>query len=225
MKVLSLNSSPRGGGQSKTELMMNALVEGMRSAGAEVRVVDLRKRDVRNCIGCFKCWSDETPGICAQKDDMTNDLFPKYIEADLVIMATPLYHFTVNATMKTFIERTLPIAKRDIKQHEGRSYHPLRVDPPAVVVVSVAGFAEDSVFDQLSSYMNFLYKKKLIAEIYRPAAETMVFPNFKDSLKSVLEATREAGRELVESQKISPEIMARIKQPLIDSGAGVSLHP
>jgi hypothetical protein len=65
--------------------------------------------------------------------------------------------------------------------------------------------------------MNFLYKKKLIAEIYRPAAEAMVFPNFKDSLKSILEATREAGRELVESQKISPETMARIKQPLIDS--------
>ncbi|MBW2623031.1 MAG: flavodoxin family protein [Deltaproteobacteria bacterium] len=214
MKVLALNSSPRGGGQSKTERMMNALVEGMRSAGAEVEIVHLRKRDIKNCVGCFKCWSDETPGVCAQKDDMTNDLYPKFIDSDLVVLATPLYHFTVNATMKTFIERTLPIAKRDIKQHEGQSYHPLRVDPPAVVVVSVAGFAEDSVFDQLSSYVNFLYKKKLIAEIYRPAAETMVFPDFKEKLKGILQATEDAGQELVRSQKISPETMARIKQPL-----------
>jgi multimeric flavodoxin WrbA len=217
MKVLALNSSPRGGGQSKTELMMNALVEGMRSAGAEVEIVPLRKRDIKNCVGCFKCWSDETPGVCAQKDDMTNDLYPKFIDSDLVVLSTPLYHFTVNATMKTFIERTLPIAKRDIKQYEGKSYHPLRVDPPAVVVVSVAGFAEESVFDQLSSYVHFLYKNKLIAEIYRPAAETMVFPDFKEKLKSILQATRDAGRELVNTQKVSPETMARIKQPLIDS--------
>ena len=217
MKILALNSSPRGGGQSKTELMMNALVEGMRSAGAEVEIVHLRKRDIKNCLGCFKCWSDETPGVCAQKDDMTNDLYPKFIDSDLVVLATPLYHFTVNATMKAFIERTLPIAKRDIRQHEGRSYHPLRVDPPAVVMVSVAGFAEDSVFDQLSLYVNFLYKNTLIAEIYRPAAETMVFPDFKEKLRSILQATQDAGQELVRSQKVSPETMARIKQPLIDS--------
>ena len=41
MKILALNSSPRGGGQSKTEIMLNALVAGMREAGAEVEVVDL----------------------------------------------------------------------------------------------------------------------------------------------------------------------------------------
>ena len=41
MKVLALNSSPRTGGESKTELMLNYLVEGMRSAGAEVEVIDL----------------------------------------------------------------------------------------------------------------------------------------------------------------------------------------
>jgi hypothetical protein len=214
MKVLALNSSPRGGGQSKTEIMMNALIEGMRLAEAEVEIVHLRKQNIKNCIGCFKCWSDETPGVCAQKDDMTNDLFPKYIDSDLVILATPLYHFTVNATLKTFIERTLPIAKRDIKQHEGKSYHPLRVDPPPVIMVSVAGFAEDSVFDQLSSYVHFLYKKKLIAEIYRPAAEAMVFPDFKEDLEEILQDTKDGGEELVRSQTISPETMDRITKPI-----------
>jgi multimeric flavodoxin WrbA len=41
MKILALNSSPRSGGQSKTEMMLNYLVEGMRDAGAEVKVVNL----------------------------------------------------------------------------------------------------------------------------------------------------------------------------------------
>jgi multimeric flavodoxin WrbA len=53
MKVLALNSSPRTGRDSKTELMLNALVEGMRDAGAEVEVVNLREKTVKNCIGCF----------------------------------------------------------------------------------------------------------------------------------------------------------------------------
>jgi len=48
MKVLALNSSPRTGGQSKTELMLNHLVKGMREAGAEVEVVNLRKKKIKD---------------------------------------------------------------------------------------------------------------------------------------------------------------------------------
>ena len=78
MKVLAINSSPRGDGQSKTELMLNHLVKGMREAGAEVEVVELRKRKVNNCIGCFTCWT-KTPGVCIHKDDMTKELYPKWL--------------------------------------------------------------------------------------------------------------------------------------------------
>ena len=106
MKILALNSSPRGDGESKTELMLNSLVEGMRSAGAEVEVIDLRKKKVNNCAGCFSCWT-KTPGTCIHKDDMTQELFPKWLESDLVVLASPLYHFTVlelgNLTWKTCI--------------------------------------------------------------------------------------------------------------------------
>lgn len=42
MKILALNSSPRGGGRSKTELMLKHLVDGMKDAGAEVETVNLR---------------------------------------------------------------------------------------------------------------------------------------------------------------------------------------
>jgi len=61
MKILALNSSPRTGSQSKTELMLNHLVKGMREAGADVEVVNLRKKKINNCIGCFTCWT-KTPG-------------------------------------------------------------------------------------------------------------------------------------------------------------------
>ena len=61
MKVLAINSSLRKGGESRTELMMNDLVEGMREAGAEVEVVHLRQKNIKYCIGCFTCMT-KTPG-------------------------------------------------------------------------------------------------------------------------------------------------------------------
>ena len=100
MKVLALNSSPRSEGQSKTGLMLNHLVKGMREAGADVEVVDLRKKTVKNCIGCFTCWT-KTPGTCIHKDDMTHDLFPKYLACDLCVLATPLVCASTRTTWQT----------------------------------------------------------------------------------------------------------------------------
>lgn len=217
MKILALNSSPRGEGESKTELMLKHLVRGMQEAGAQVEVVHLRKKTVKNCIGCFTCWT-KTPGVCVHNDDMSNQLFPQWLESDLVIYATPLYNYTINATMKAFVERTLPFLQPFIEQREGRATHPLRHQPPKAVFLSVAGFPEDVVFDLLSSWVNFVYGRHglLVAEIYRPAAEMIAEEAFKEKWNDVLEATAHAGQELVESMKISPETLARIKQPVTD---------
>jgi multimeric flavodoxin WrbA/putative sterol carrier protein len=224
MKILALNSSPRGDGESKTELMLNSLVEGMRSAGAEVEVVDLRKKKVNNCAGCFSCWT-KTPGICIHKDDMTQELFPKWLESDLVVYASPLYHFTVNAEMKTFIERTLPVLEPFFLQHNGRTHHPLRDKHPKIVVLSVAGLPDEKVFDPLSHWVNFIYggsrleDKVLTAEIYRPMAEALTTPYFKDIAVDILDATRQAGREIITSGKVSNDTMARVKQPMVEDPA------
>ena len=216
MKILSINSSPRSGGQSKTKLMLDHLVEGMQEAGAEVQVVNLREKKIKNCIGCFTCWT-KTPGKCIHKDDMTKELFPKWLRSDLVVYATPLYHYTVNAEMKAFIERTLPVLEPFLEQRDNRTVHPLRQIPPDAVILSVAGFIEMSVFDQLSNYVNFLFGRhqRLLAEIYRPAAEAL--SSIEDKKEEVLEATIQAGRELVNSRQVSNETLNRIQQPIIDN--------
>ncbi len=217
MKILALNSSPRIGGQSKTELMLSQLVQGMDDAGAEVETVNLHKKNIKNCIGCFTCWT-KTPGICVHKDDMTKEIFPKWLECDVVVYASPLYHFTLNAEMKAFIERTLPVLHPFFKGYEGKTYHPLRQTPPAAVVLSVAGFSEISVFDQLSSWANCIFggRRPLIAEIYRPAAELLTVPTLKKRADDILAATREAGKEIVETKSVSSETISRIKQEIVE---------
>lgn len=215
MKVLALNSSPRTGGQSKTELMLNHLVEGMQAAGAEVEVVNLREKNIEYCIGCYTCWT-QTPGKCLHKDDMTRELFPKWIDSDLAVYATPLYNFTLNAEMKAFIERTLPFLEPFIEKQGMHSAHPLRHTPPDAVVLSVAGFIEMSVFDQLSQYVQFLLGRhnRLWAEIYRPAAE--ILSRDEDAKEAILAATVQAGRELVNARHVSAETLQKIQQPFVD---------
>jgi hypothetical protein len=190
----------------------------MRDAGAEVEVVNLREKTVKNCIGCLSCFT-KTPGLCIQRDDMANDLLPKWLESDIVIYATPLYNYAMTATMKAFLERTLPAAQPFFEFHEGRMYHPVRNKVPAVVMLSVSGMPDESHFGALSAHVKYLCGspgRRLLAEIYRPAAETMTNPFFKEKVRDILEATTRAGRELVRSMQVSPEIMARITQPLID---------
>lgn len=218
MRVLAINSSPRTGGGSKTELMLNHLTEGMREAGAEVDVVNLREKKIKNCIGCFTCWT-KTPGRCIHKDDMTMELFPKWLESDLAVYATPLYYHMMNSAMSKFRERTLPAIQPFFeKSDDGKTFHPLRHKIPAAVWLSVCGFPEESEFDALSSYLNRTRHKgeTLAAEIYRSAAETISHPFFKEKATDVLDATKQAGRELVESMKIFPGTREKIRQPLVD---------
>lgn len=213
MKILVLNSSPRTGGQSKTELMLNALAEGMREAGAEVEMVHLPSKNVRNCIGCFTCWT-KTPGVCVIRDDMTAELFPKWAAADLVVYGTPLYHFGVNAELKTFIERTLPALMPFFEEKNEVTRHPWRLKPPRVLFLSVAGFPEHSVFDLLSQWVRFIFSGVLVAEVYRPGAEFLAVPGYKEKATEILAATRQAGRELVAEGAIRPDTLAAVTQPV-----------
>ncbi len=217
MKIFAVNSSARGAAQSKTKLLLDHLAAGMKEAGADVEVVDLKDKKVNTCIGCFTCWT-KTPGTCVHKDDMSSELFPKFMGADLVVLATPLFHYTMNAELKKFIERTLPIIQPFFAVSGAETYHPLRHPHPGVVMLSVAGFPEISVFDQLSSWANFIYGRPggLVAEIYRPFAEALLLPAFRKKAQDVFDAVRQAGKEIVQSWKVSPETMSRITQDLTE---------
>ena len=219
MKVLAVNSGPRSDAESYTTIMLNSLIEGLREAGAEVEVVKLREKKIRNCIGCFTCWT-KTPGKCIHKDDMTLELFPKFLACDLVIYASPLYYHTINAAMAAFMERTLPAATPFFEQGEdGKTYHPLRYKLPVSVLLTVCGFPEASEFDAMLEFFTRTRHQgaRPVAAICRAGASLLSAPPLAAKAKDVLNATREAGRELVKNLQIAPETMARITQPLGDA--------
>jgi hypothetical protein len=150
---------------------------------------------------------------------MTTDLFPKWLESDLVVYATPLYSYGMTSSLKAFIERTLPSIEPFFEIHDGRMFHPVRHKFAPVVILSVSGMPDEGHFSALSAHVKYLFAspgRKLAAEIYRPAAELMTNPFLKEKADDVLEATAQAGRELVRSMAVSPETMTRITQPLVD---------
>jgi multimeric flavodoxin WrbA len=148
---------------------------------------------------------------------MTNELFPKWQAADLVVYATPLYYHTINAAMSRFWERTLPMLLPFFEQDEkGNTYHPMRGKVPATVLLSVCGFPEASEFNALTEFLKSTRHKdsQALATIFRAGASLLTSPVLRDKANDVLAATRQAGRELIKTKQIDPATMARITQPL-----------
>ncbi|MEE0962901.1 MAG: flavodoxin family protein [Ruminococcus bromii] len=87
MKLLILNGSPKSG-RSNTMNITRAFIDGF-PKGTEVEQIDLYKKEIKPCLGCFSCWS-KTPGECIIKDDM-QEIYEKIKASDIIIESFPLY--------------------------------------------------------------------------------------------------------------------------------------
>ena len=103
-KVLAIVSSPRKGGNS--ELLVDEFVKGAKEAGNTVEKVCLREKKIAPCLACEACLRNG--GTCVQKDDMA-EVLAKLIDADVIVLSTPVYYYSVCAQMKAMIDRSLPI--------------------------------------------------------------------------------------------------------------------
>ena len=99
-KVLVISSSPRKGGNSDT--LCDRFIEGAVFTGNNVEKIFLKDKKIGYCTGCGLCNNREM--VCSQNDDMT-ELLDKMIKADVIVMATPVYFYTMCGQMKTFIDR------------------------------------------------------------------------------------------------------------------------
>lgn len=100
--VLVISASPRKGGNSDT--LCDEFVRGAEEAGHKAEKVFLCDRKIHYCTGCGACQSSHE---CILKDDMA-DVLDRMVRADVIVMATPVYFYTMNAQMKTLIDRTVP---------------------------------------------------------------------------------------------------------------------
>lgn len=100
-KVLILSASPRKQGNS--DILCDEFALGAREAGHEVEKVRIAEKNIGYCRGCYAC---KDTGICAIKDDMA-ELLQKMIDADVIVFASPVYFYSVDAQLKAVIDRTV----------------------------------------------------------------------------------------------------------------------
>lgn len=99
--VLVLSSSPRRGGNS--DLLCDQFLSGAKESGNNVEKIFLKDKKINYCTGCGTCI--DRGGKCSQKDDMA-EVLDKMVKADVIVMATPVYFYTMCGQMKTLIDRT-----------------------------------------------------------------------------------------------------------------------
>lgn len=101
-KVLILSGSPRKNGNSAA--LCAEFARGAAEAGNAAEVVYLRDKKIAYCNACYYCKNHD--GVCILKDDMA-ELLEKMNEADAIVMASPVYFYSVDAQMKALIDRTV----------------------------------------------------------------------------------------------------------------------
>jgi len=99
-RILVLSASPRIGGNS--DLLCDQSIRGIKDVGHNAEKIFLKDKNVNYCTGCGACFNGKK---CTQEDDMSS-ILDKMILADVIVMASPVYFYTMNAQMKTLIDRT-----------------------------------------------------------------------------------------------------------------------
>jgi multimeric flavodoxin WrbA len=100
-KVVIISSSPRKDGNSDT--IADNFAKGAKDAGNQVEKIFLKDKKINYCTGCGFCNTNDY-SKCSQNDDM-EEILDKMQEADVIVLATPIYFYTMCGQMKTFIDR------------------------------------------------------------------------------------------------------------------------
>ncbi len=218
MKVLAINGSPRAE-KGNTALILEPFLDGMKAGGAEVDLVYTKKMNILPCQGDYHCWFKK-PGVCFQKDDM-QELLPKLCAADVLVLATPLYVDGMTGPLKNLLDRVIPIAEPTIELRDGRCRHPRRegVKAGKLVLVSNCGFWGQANFDPLITHVQAICEnlsREFAGALLRPhGASLKVMMDQGMSVETILEAAREAGRQLAETDGMEAETLETVRRALI----------
>ena len=99
MKVLMLNGSPRAKGN--TALALAEIEKIFHAEGIETELIQVGQRDIRGCIACGRC---KETGRCVF-DDVVNELAPKLQACDGLVVGSPVYYASANATLVALLTR------------------------------------------------------------------------------------------------------------------------
>ncbi len=217
-KAIAINGSPHKH-KGNTAMILTPLVQGMNNAGCEVDLFYAKDLKVKSC-NCpdMYCWYNK-PGSCCLKDDM-DLLYPRLWEAEILILATPVY-IPLPGEMQNIINRLSPLIKPMLEVRDSRTRARFHQDVKIrkILLVSTGGWWEEGNFGTLTRIAEELAEDASVefsGAVIRPHAFLMKKEDgFTEDGKMVIAAARRAGEELVRDGVISQNSLNAIKRPLI----------
>ena len=134
MKVLLINGSPKAKGN--TAFALNQMAEVFADQGIDAEIIHVGNQAVRGCVACGSCYQN---GKCTF-EDIVNEVAPKFQEADGIILGSPVYYASANATLIAFLDRLFYSTRFDKRMKVGAS----------IVVARRGGCS--ATFDELNKY-------------------------------------------------------------------------
>lgn len=134
MKVLLINGSPKAKGN--TAFALEQMAEVFAAQGIDAEIIHVGNKAIRGCVACFSCFKT---GKCAI-DDIVNEVAPKFEEADGIVVGSPVYYASANATLIAFLDRLFYSTRFDKRMKVGAS----------VTVARRGGCS--ATFDELNKY-------------------------------------------------------------------------
>ena len=145
-KIIILNGSPRKNGN--TSALTAQFKKGAEETGHVVTEFHLGSMKIGGCLGCWHGGKD-TDSPCVQKDDMMK-IYPVYREADVVVLASPLYYWFISGQLKTTFDRLFAVAECD------PNYRNPKKESVLIMAAEGAGFEEsEHWYDHLEKHIGW----------------------------------------------------------------------
>ena len=214
MKVLVLNGSPKA--KSDTMKLTRGFLQGLEAnTDCETDIIDVIKKDIRPCRGCFGCWAT-TDKKCVQDDDQ-NAILKLYEEADIIIWSFPLYCFSMPSHLKTVLDRTIPLLRmKMVEDPDGRVRHVPLVDfsKKKTIVITGCGFPNwDGNFEPLKMMCYNCFRNPTI--ICVPETPMMNVDAAAPLANMKIRLFEEAGKEFAGTGKLTKETIDKLEEPMI----------
>lgn len=217
-KAVAINGSPRME-KGNTAMVLAPFIQGMQAAGSDVELFYASRLQVKPCAcGKLVCWN-ETPGECCIKDDM-QVLYPRLREADILILATPVY-IPLPGELQNIINRLCPLLDPLLEFRQGRTRARFRqsVGIQKIVLVATSGWWEKANLDTVVRITAELAKDagvEFAGAVLRPHVGLMKAKGaLTEDGQAVLNAVGRAGYELVKEGGMAEETLEAISRPLI----------
>jgi len=205
VKVIGISGSPRKG---NTEILVKEALKAAEEVGdVEIEFIPLRGKKINPCLACYQCVDRKV--LCIQQDDML-PLYKKFVEADGIIIGTPVYMYTVTAQLKAFMDRLTTLMKARFYPEA-----PFRGDFSKKVggAIAVGYDRHGGVEHALATIIHFFLTMDIIVvsgytpTSYIGAAAWTLGKTARDleavkEDKAGLEAARQVGRRVAETAKL-----------------------